>query len=479
LDAPEKIETLTKQCKGDLSDAERYLELSSLYDEIKSQELSDQAADKAVGLFRKRVDLQPNDTQLSVNFARALLAANKTNEAEVILRKAVRLEPKQWRPKVALGNFLFDQSKRVLAARLPEGRSESRELIFDPQYRPTAEQMRQFKQLITEAEGLLDEAVAVAPSEPRVYLERSAHKSLRSTEELLSKVMRGENVERARLMRDDPPLECLPDMRRFTELDRNNPRSVGLGVSWECMVQMTANPQGASEKGFRLGALPERSQRFVRDNMARLEELSHSAHKSDAVDALQALAIIQGGLLREFDKSAANARRALALDSERESIWETRIGALVVLEDYGALLEACEGRVKKKDTTRNRVLFAKALFLNKQFAKAEQQANAALKIDPSDFYANLCMAALILKRAKDSSTVYEAEQYFGRAERQMAKLLDDRSSARQVLVDFYLGRAIYLGLIDRVDDARKMARQVLEWDKNNAAAPQVLSALNF
>src|SRR4051812_41131185 len=71
-DKSAQIKALRQELQSDPTDADGYFRLGTLYAEINDRGNAAGARNKAVQLYRKRVDLQPEDALLLAKFGRAL-----------------------------------------------------------------------------------------------------------------------------------------------------------------------------------------------------------------------------------------------------------------------------------------------------------------------------------------------------------------------------------------------------------------------
>jgi tetratricopeptide (TPR) repeat protein len=146
---------------------------------------------------------------------------------------------------------------------------------------------------------------------------------------------------------------------------------------------------------------------------------------------------------------------------------------------YAEAAPVCEQNIAQKDTPINRVLYAKVLFKLNRLTQSGEQLHAALRLDPTDFTANVATAAVVVKRGTNLTDLIQAEQPLGRAEQAVQTKLDvDRDAARQSMIDFCLTKAIYCGLTERTEMAREYAQHVLKLESDNQDAKDVLAALN-
>src|SRR5439155_16909989 len=122
-----------------------------------------------------------------------------------------------------------------------------------------------------------------------------------------------------------------------------------------------------------------RSQCSIREAVARLENCGQNPDSRVAAGSLECLSVLQAFVIGDRSGAEKNARRAVALDPSRENAWDMLIGFLAKPETYEDLRTLCEQRLRQKETTRNRILLAKAYERLNQLDRAEQNVQAALR----------------------------------------------------------------------------------------------------
>ena len=89
------------------------------------------------------------------------------------------------------------------------------------------------------------------------------------------------------------------------------------------------------------------------------------------------------------------------------------------------------------------------------------------------------LGALLLKRSRDNAAVLaEADDWLTRSENALKNIPPQRRN-RQEVIDLTLTRGIYFALADEMDTARKWVQTVIERDKDNKLAKEILDAMNF
>src|SRR4051812_27063789 len=91
VDVSREISEARKELKGDSSDAQRYTRLGDLYAKSGDAKKSDDSYHKAATFFRQQAATRPDDPELLASWGRALWADGRNDEAESVLRRAIRI----------------------------------------------------------------------------------------------------------------------------------------------------------------------------------------------------------------------------------------------------------------------------------------------------------------------------------------------------------------------------------------------------
>ena len=468
-----QISDLRKELKHEDGDAQIYLEIGKLYSGANDVAKARGALARAAQLFRKQADLRPDDCDLLASFGEALAGSGKANEAESVLRRAALLAPTDWKPWVALGRFLDAEARRAIFAR--ELSNDNVDPDADSE-RPSSDLVSQSRKWIEEAGDCYDKAVSAGPEEAEAYFRRAMHRCLGTM--LLNKIKldSGDPGADANLLNDCFPAESLADLRRASRLNPRDYRLIG-GVELFEIYSVTAAKGQVNWGEFSWNSLPDKSQRSMDEAISRLTDMGQGARHGEAAGALEVLGTLQGPVLRETQPCIENLRRALTLDPSREQCWEMLSGALAGSARYDELLDICAERVRRKDSARGRLLLAKAHEKLRQWNDCETEVRAALKRDPDDFNASLSLANLMLKRAGDDTALSDANTWLARAEYILNNKVPPHKRTQQQRIDLTLTRGIYYGLTDETEMARQWVKAVLELDKENKLARDILDAL--
>lgn len=454
-----QITALRKQSKPGMADAETYLRMAELYSSVNDPVNARKTFSRAADLFRKRVESQPDDGLLLASFGRALHGAGKLDEAESTLRNAARLAPKEWKCQVALGRLLDAAARRDTYAD-----------------RPASDKISLTKRELTEAGECFDRAATLAPDESEVFFRRGLHRCLETS--LLNEIhlIEGLPVDEV-LLNSQFSQSALTDLQRASRLLPADYTLIGSTAMFEIYV-FNAHQGRVNWADFSWSSLPEKSQRSIRDALARLANLGQNLDPHQAAGALEVLGILQGPALHESRNCIGTLRRAVALDPSREQAWEALAATLAQLGRYDDLLAVCQDRLRQKDTARGHLLLAKTFEKLHQWDDSESEIMEALRMAPNSFSANLAEAALVLRRGQSDDTLNEANTWLTRSERLLGETPATERTT-QLIVDFTLTRSIYYALTDQLDQARQWAKAVISQDKNNNRAHDILSAMDY
>jgi tetratricopeptide (TPR) repeat protein len=503
-DPQAEIAALRKALKGNASDAERWQALGSLYERREEKSLSQAAFARAVSLYRQRVKAQPRQVPLLIAFGKTLQKASQQEEAERVFRQATQAAPKDWRPWVALGDVLGDRALSTLFGRktnlsdmthmwpvLMMGVALQKRDKAEP---PPPEVMAQMSKLIKReniartqkflagARSCYDRAVTVVPGLAEPYLERAKGRVfvVGATRAFLHLMQGNFDSFKTEVLSPDN----LDDLRQGIRLSRA-PRALLTAVQMEIMISVANSGKETDWTNWTeldrqdiWDALSEKSQNSVNATLARLEKMAQARDKrgAEAGTALGCLCYF----LRDTEKAETALRGAVERHPTFDPAWELRMGMLVEQERYEDMAALGEERLKHKDSTRNRLLLAKAYEKTEKYDKAEIHAQAAWKRRPNDFLANLMVAALMMKRGTDAATLARAGDRLARAGKTAKKAIPGESIPDTInrTRDYGLLRGIYLALNGDTEKARVQLKETLARAPEEESVQEALTALD-
>ena len=473
-----EIEDLRKAMEGDGRDAPRYQRLGALYYDLADSAQARQAWLRAVELYRRQGAEQSDNATLLVGLGEVLGALGRAEEAERLLRKAVKVAPGDWRPQAALGRFLASQT--VVAIALDAHRALDSSAIAaaggqSAEARLEPAQAEKGRKLIAEALACQDRAVEFAPQEVEPYISRAGARCVHAAlNAVLAAAGWDESQDTLAWTKFLAPA-ALSDLQTAVRLNGRDFRLLAAAALYE--VFLAAGEHGLARmedlaRGAVWGLLPDGTRQSVRKAMDRLEDLTQGSEARPAAGALEALGILQYLVVRDLRGAESSLRRAVALDPAREQAWETLILLLALSDRPAELLPVCEARLKQRDTAHNRVLVAKACEQLNLQDRTLAEGEAAQRRYPDDLTANLALVAALLKYNSEPVVLLRAAQLLSKAEQLLGA-----SASRDELVNVLVIRGLFFGLADRPDDARAHLRKGLELDPDHPQAREALELL--
>lgn len=485
-DVNAEIRELRQTLNGDRRDALRYFQLGKLYEEAKDSARAAKAYARSVALYRQQIRSRPRDGRLLAQFGKALSAAGRQAEAETTLRRAVKITPAHWEGWAALGKFLTDRAWLALwggqaGSWKPEAGSDYRNLTAPVlPHTPSSKDIAQAQKLLDEARVCFDKAVAVSPQAPEPYTERANFRAF--GQNLLQSILREINAGNRsladvlqslslRLPYEMLTPDAVSDFRQAARLSPNDFRAITTAVLVEMYAFIAHHGMSSSSEGDVWSTLSPHIKQVIRAAMSRLERITHQRDRRKVVGAAESLGFLQfiAGDTRRAERSL---RRALTLAPSDTHIWELLTGVMVESGRYKALTPLLIKRLKHRETVRDRLLLARVYVRSRQFKKAEEQVQAALKREPGDFMANLTLAALLLRRSEDETALQQAGERLIKAG---VALNNTRTHVN--LPDYLLLRGIYLALTGDLEGARLLLEQVLGYNKADKEAGEALEVL--
>ncbi len=475
-EALHEIDEAQKALRGDSSDAPRYLRLGRLYAEAGNGAQARFALNQAVALYRKQGADQSSDGGVLAGFGEALAAARQNEEAERVLRQAVKIDPKDWRCRNALGHLLLslawssvDPGAAGPASAAPRGLDPSLGARLSP------DQAERAQKLIRESLACYNQAQRLAPDEPEVYAGRAACEAADSSFRTLMLAAAGQALDPTQLWNSTFPSDALADFQSAAQHRPQDWRALGTAALFE--VCHASNETGLEGPEARLqpgawNTLTDHTRRSLRDTMTHLEEVAHAADAHAAAGALEVLGMLQYLVVHDTPGAEASLRQAVSLDPRRDQAWELLATILEQTQRPQALLDISQARLKVLDNAHNRLLAARALeALHRPAAMLEAVATAQ-RLYPADFTTNLALAAALLEANTDPFSTARAMVYLARAEQLLGS-----APPRDRLLNLLLVRGLFFGLAGQPEAARSNLQQLLELDKNNTVAQDALDAL--
>ncbi|HSY19682.1 MAG TPA: hypothetical protein VK815_15170 [Candidatus Acidoferrales bacterium] len=484
----EKISQLREEAKQQPGDIKRILNLAYALDKNDETNESQACYQKAEQLCRKKLATSPQDGLTMIDLGAALQGLIKKEEAESVYRRATLVSSNEWRCWASLGNYLAEDYGSLFANE-PRGQEIFQALMSsqeDSGYRPPAEALKQLEAKANEAARCYERAVALAPGEPELYLQRAGYACSSNMVDCLIRHYRDkEAIDSKTWLLAFWSQKTIADLQKAAELSPKNYQYISL-ATYYVWYSAILRLNGANSAILRLDgantaadALPDTTRDYVHGAMARLEQLSEDPDKKIAAGALE-----HHGMLSIFLKNTSAAqtdlRRAVALDPARESSWDMLLVALAESGSPEEKVAVCEARLKARNSAWNHLLLARAFQYLKKWDKAGEEIEAALKLEPDNLVAQLELAALALTQSNDPDAMAKAGTHLAQFEKIFEKAPYSKESESEWRC-LNLNLAIYdalTGAPGSKDMAKACLETVLKRHPDDQDAKAIAGALN-
>jgi tetratricopeptide (TPR) repeat protein len=311
-------------------------------------------------------------------------------QAEVVLRQAVRLGPKEWRAWSALGQLLLSKAWRALAADLASDTTARPELLLAAatQKKVSAAQLEQAQNNLKEAIGCADRAVMLAPKEPQPLADRALVHSYTGLLRFVQDILKGGERDSLKGYEAMFPTNALADLDRAARLAPEDPAAlakIGLFRLLESAISLGKRGMDQLGSGQLWHSLNDRQRQALRRIFTGLEDLGHSGNPAVSASALEFLGAFQWTTMRDHAGAEKSLRRAVQLDASRDMAWDFLMAVLVDADRKEEAIAVAESRLKSKQTIRNFVAAAKACDRAGRLPQAQHHLETALKLDPTDY----------------------------------------------------------------------------------------------
>ena len=417
---------------------------------------------RAAELFRPRAEARPKDGPLQAQYADALVANGKRDEAERVLRNALKSIPDDWHCWLGLGELL---DSRAMAPLFGTNSIAKSARIDQSSARPgqelTGDEVTKMRRALSEAGKAYEQAVRLAPKEPTLAAQQASRGLGSNMLEWVLEQHSGEKSSDPRnrmqqLMSSD---EQCALWGRAARLWPTNFYAAGY---WGWIEILPGILRGLDAKPLD-NVAAQRREHFL-EAMRLLEKLSGNANSALTAGAFECLGVLQffGGY--ETANARASFRRAVKLDSGRSQAWDGLV--LCAIKDAGAdwseLVSVTEERLQHDDTARNRIHAVRACAKAGLADKALNHARKATRIDDNDPAAWLCYAALLLRSPDDGA--YPKMPDYLKTGYDLSKKLEDGEDKANLMIVYSINLAIGNAVAGQQDLARKILMQLSSSD---------------
>lgn len=474
-DRTPEIERLTQAMQEQPADAERHFALFEIYRQLGQGARATNHLARAVTWFRTLADTQSENAALLAKYGRALDLASEDKQAEAVLRRAVRLGPKEWRGWSALSQLLLGKCLHTLTEGLPERASDRPQTLLAAAIKKeiSAQQLQKARGDLDEALRCTDRAVALAPKEVEPWADRSLVHAYVGMLRFIQDVLGGAESSAMKIHRAMFSTNALTDLEQISRLKPEDPviwGKIGLFRLVDAAVGLGQRGAEQLSNGDLWSLLTDRQRLELQQVFTALENLSQGGNPTVAAAALEFLGAFQWTAMRDWRGAEKSLRRAVQLDPRRDMAWDFLMAVLVDTERNEEAVNAAEMRLQTRDNVRNRVAAAKACDRAGRLPKAQAHLAAALKLDPDDYLANFAGAIIVMKSARDEDQLRRAGSLLERAGR-----VEGRPATRSEWLEWTTTSAIYYALNGDREAARREFKRALAEDSANQTAKDGLA----
>jgi tetratricopeptide (TPR) repeat protein len=386
--------------RADPENPERCRELLHLYERTHEYRNIPSVRDRALRLYRARLDKQPNDGLTLARYAECLDWSKQADEADSALRRAVALAPGEWECWVIRSRVLIHRAMELVHAN-QEDPFTATQAIQTAIHRGevSSATLAGAQALFDESFRCLDKAIAAAPKQPRIYIIRFSSLTPRFALDYAMNCLKGLPVDTISGF-DKVQKQGLADLRRAADVAPDDFRIVGALICSELTAVKAFETSCPLEE---IAGLSADTVNTIRRTMVRLEQVAAGANPADAVQAAELLAIIT---CRRKESLLAEdcLKQILRRDPSIESAWDSLVLLVAHRPNHTSeeLVAICRDRLRHQDVARTRLVLAKAFVEANRMAEAKQELEEALRKEPDDFMCLIGLASVLLQAGNDA-----------------------------------------------------------------------------
>ncbi len=457
-------------------DAESLLKLGALLEyQNDAGEVRD-CYQQAEAICRKRAAANPENGGNLDNLAEALWGQGKDEEAESLYRRATLVSSNDWQCWARLGNFLsFHQLNSVLPENFRDqpvvGQPPAREIL---DYRPSESALSEAEDSLREGGRCFDRAVALAPKEAQVYVQRAGYLTASNWESCLFSHWRNNGPSNPDAWLSFLSAGTIANLEKAAALDPNNSDAIALPAYFEWVQNGTEAKAGPEN----FDALPPESRRLILGALGRLTDCAQDPDKKAAAKAFELLGFLNW-TMKDPQSAAVNFQRAILLDPSRERSWDLLLLSLQADHADIPFRAVCEARLKFNDTARNHLLLARACVAQEKWNEAQAQSQLAADADTNNATAPLFQVALALKRDLAPDDLSQIQDQLNDISGLIGRMTPG-PAAWMRWRELSLDSAIFYGLENTADSQRAALgclAQVMKYYPTDETARNILEAL--
>ena len=446
--APLEAARALKEVKGHPEDAGLHLKAARIFDAQGDGAGAMRQYSRAIDLYRKRLEVSPEEAVAVASLGEALTALGRFSEAQALIDQAGSSKEVV---ELSLAKARLYRERAWFAAAGEAQRYATSsfidQLVGLARKGPNSARLEDSKRFLKLAEEALNqafEAEATEALEVERLRERSVSRSIANAlETALAQSQNGE-LKTGALRASIFTGQALHDLIAAAELSEEPALIAASGFAVLEGAKLPVS-WGSSEES-------DGSEVYVRRVTNRLYQLMENAGE-EAGAAAEFLGCVRLQLLNDAQGAERSFRQALQLEAGRYRSWEllTLASAQQGTEEF---VEVAEERVAALPHPRSSVLLVKSYERQGNTLRAEWTALNAAGAYPNDWLVNLTLAAMLLKDENAESFLWRVEEALRKAEKGLGT--NAVNAKRSQRLDFVLVKSVFLGMSNREEEARQL-----------------------
>jgi tetratricopeptide (TPR) repeat protein/predicted aspartyl protease len=479
-DAQARIAALKAAMTGTSADARRWDQMGDQYRASKQNDRAHDAYRKSVEAYRAQAAAKPGDATILASLSGALTDAGNETEGETFARTALAAAPHAAAPLISLGWALHIRAVRLLTGAPDsvtiegEDLAPFRALVNTLQaHPPTDAVIAEARRLDGEALAQFDRAVAAEPDQPKPLRERASFRVDSALAiDATARALKGEDVNVLGLMQSTGYVD---DLQAAADRDPNN-----IGAQVRAAQAAGDAPFARNERGIDLreqqywDSLPRAARKSVDRRTDRLTEIGKSADPKSAARATEALALVELDVKRHPDAAAALLDQALKINPTSTTALFSRAQLLREHQQFAAIESLFATMSGQTDSEMKQLWLCYTAAKLHNWDRAQESADAAVRLAPDSYAANLAVARISLRRSYEQTDVRLA-----RAKSCIDRLstLAAESGDSAKISQYRHTLALYHALHGEPEKARDIACECLIADRSDTEARDILGAI--
>ena len=451
---------------------ESEVELGRIYDRLGNHGLALRFYKRGIDQLKRKAEIDPSEGGVQALLGATLALTGQFDEALPHLQNAVTLAPEKAECWIAFGTYYKERAWRSLVSdtaiygniNFLDGLNEL--MVLGPE----SNELEEAERFLDSGRDCFERAIRFGPEQASVFAERAVFRAFESAVRAsLNTLQTGSELTkplRATLISDP----VLADVQRAAELDPEDPGRLAVAAFLPLVAAIYQEHLAETVLWeSRAPRIAPAHAQPVSWAVTQLSGLSESDNPEVAAEAAELLGCVKLLVFRDSAGGLKSFRAALAVSADRERAWDLLTLELNRRADLEQLVEHCSERVIASPSVRNYLFLAKAYERLGEYTKAEWIVLTALATSANDFYANLALANLLLKRPDHEGFLGRVQDCLNKAEKHMGP-----SPTAQNHLDLALTKGIYFALSDQPEKAREVLRRA---EESRGPNPEISAAL--